>query len=101
MPDANRIDMMRLSKHFIRLDMTFEYMDEPNVIRALTLCKKKGIKFEIMQASFYLGGRNLIAAQTRGSRGGRSISTSPFAGFAIDPSRYFKLPPNRVVELGE
>jgi KUP system potassium uptake protein len=37
--DASRIDMVRLSKHFIRLDITFGYMDEPNVTKTLTLCK--------------------------------------------------------------
>ncbi|MDH4438959.1 MAG: potassium transporter Kup [Rhizobium sp.] len=99
--NSNRIDMMRLSKHFIRLDITFGYMDEPNVTKALTLCKKKGFKFEIMQTSFYLGRRNLIAAPNQGLPRWQEHLYIALADFGIDPSRYFKLPPNRVVELGE
>lgn len=55
-----------LSECFRRLDITFGFMEEPNVTRALTLCKKKGFKFEIMQTSFYLGRRNLIATPNTG-----------------------------------
>jgi KUP system potassium uptake protein len=100
-PDSDRVDIMRLSRHFIRLDITFGFMDEPNVAKALTLCKKKGFKFEIMQTSFYLGRRNLIAAPNRGLPRWQEHLYIVLADFGIDPSRYFKLPPNRVVELGE
>ncbi|MGL3606425.1 potassium transporter Kup [Rhizobium sp. G187] len=100
-PDADRVEMIRLSKRFIRLDITFGFMDEPNVARALTLCKKKGFKFEIMQTSFYLGRRNLIAMPGKGLPWGQEHLYIALADFGIDPSRYFKLPPNRVVELGE
>lgn len=100
-PDGERVEMTRLSKHFIRLDITFGFMDEPNVTKALTLCKKKGFKFEIMQTSFYLGRRNLIATPNTGLPRWQEGLYITLADFGIDPSAYFKLPPNRVVELGE
>ncbi|MGE7370692.1 potassium transporter Kup [Neorhizobium sp. NPDC001467] len=100
-PDSERVEMRRLSKRFIRLDITFGFMDEPNVTRALTLCKKKGFKFEIMQTSFYLGRRNLISTPNTGLAGWQEHLYIGLSDFSIDPSAYFKLPPNRVVELGE
>ena len=93
--------MKRISKRFIRLDITFGYMDEPNVTRALTLCRKAGFKFEIMQTSFYLGRRNLVSTPNTGLPAWQEQIYMALADFAIDPSAYFKLPPNRVVELGE
>jgi KUP system potassium uptake protein len=100
-PAEERVEMTRLSKRFIRLDITFGFMDEPNVAKALTVCKKKGFKFEIMQTSFYLGRRNLIETPNTGLPRWQEKLYIALADFGIDPSAYFKLPPNRVVELGE
>lgn len=99
--ENERVEMTKLSSRFIRLDITFGFMDEPNVTKALTLCKKKGFKFEIMQTSFYLGRRNLIATPNTGLPRWQESLYIALAGIGIDPSSYFKLPPNRVVELGE
>lgn len=100
-PDSERVEIKRLSPRFLRIDMTFGFMDEPNVTRALSLCRKKGFKFEIMQTSFYLGRRNLIAAPNIGLPAWQEKLYIGLSGFGIDPSAYFNLPPNRVVELGE
>ncbi|SFA81078.1 KUP system potassium uptake protein [Rhizobium sp. NFR07] len=100
-PLEERVEMTRLSKRFIRLDITFGFMDDPNVAKALTVCKKKGFKFEIMQTSFYLGRRNLIETPNTGLPRWQEKLYIALADFGIDPSAYFKLPPNRVVELGE
>ena len=99
--DSERVEVTRLSKRFVRIDLTFGFMDEPNVTKALALTKKKGFKFEIMQTSFYLGRRNLIATPNTGLPRWQERLYIALADFGIDPSAYFKLPPNRVVELGE
>lgn len=100
-PEGDRVELRRLSKRFVRIDITFGFMDEPNVTKALTLCKKAGFKFEIMKTSFYLGRRNLIATPNTGLPRWQERLYIALADFGIDPSAYFKLPPNRVVELGE
>jgi KUP system potassium uptake protein len=100
-PDRDRAAMERLSKRFVRLDITFGFLDEPNVTKALMLCKKAGFKFEIMQTSFYLGRRNLIETPNTGLPHWQEKLYIALADLGVDPSAYFKLPPNRVVELGE
>jgi KUP system potassium uptake protein len=99
--ESERIQITRLSKRFLRIDITFGFMEEPNVTKTLGLCRKAGFKFEIMQTSFYLGRRNLIATPNTGLPAWQEKLYMALADFAIDPSSYFKLPPNRVVELGE
>lgn len=99
--DTDRVEITRISKHFMRLDINFGFMDDPNVVKALPLCKKKGFKFEIMQTSFYLGRRNLIATPNTGLPRWQEDLYIALADFGIDPSAYFKLPPNRVIEIGE
>ena len=100
-PQADRVMIHRLSKRFMRIDITFGFMEEPNVTKALALCRKAGFKFEIMQTSFYLGRRNLVSTPNTGLPRWQEHIFMILADFAIDPSDYFKLPPNRVVELGE
>jgi KUP system potassium uptake protein len=100
-PQADRVQMTKLSARFMRLDITFGFMEEPNVTKALSLCRKKGFKFEIMQTSFYLGRRNLISTPNTGLPRWQETLYMGLSDFAIDPSAYFKLPPNRVVEIGE
>jgi KUP system potassium uptake protein len=100
-PDEERVTITQLSKRFVQIEINFGFMDEPNVTKALMLCKKAGFKFEIMQTSFYLGRRNLIATPNTGLPRWQEDVYIALASFGIDPSAYFKLPPNRVVELGE
>ena len=100
-PPAKRIELTRLSERFIRLEITFGFMDDQNVSKALALCKKAGFKFEIMQTSFYVGRRNLISDPNSGLPNWQDKLYIALSGIGIDPSDYFRLPANRVVELGE
>ncbi|MBY5736054.1 potassium transporter Kup [Rhizobium leguminosarum] len=100
-PDSRRIKISQLSPRFLRLDITFGFMDDPDVTRALALCRESGFKFEIMRTSFYLGRRNLVRTPNTGLPAWQERIFMGLEGLAIDPSDYFNLPSNRVVELGE
>ncbi|MCR6498145.1 potassium transporter Kup [Shinella sp. CPCC 101442] len=100
-PDSERIQIQTLSERFMRIDLTFGFMEDPNVTKALSACRKKGFKFEIMNTSFYLGRRVLVRSPNVGLPGWQERLYIALADFGIDPSDYFKLPANRVVELGE
>ncbi|MGN7736764.1 potassium transporter Kup [Hyphomicrobiales bacterium] len=99
--EKERVTLTELSDRFARLELCFGFMDEPNVSKSLSLCKKAGFKFEIMQTSFYLGRRTLISDPNSGLPGWQDKLYIALAGLGIDPSSYFKLPANRVVEIGE
>ncbi|MCW0021422.1 potassium transporter Kup [Rhizobium sp. BT-226] len=98
----DRSTLTPISDRFARLELCFGFMDEPNVSKALAVCKKNaGFKFEIMQTSFYLGRRTLIGNPTYGLPQWQDNLYIALSGLGIDPSAYFKLPANRVVEIGE
>ena len=100
--DDQRATITPVNKRFTRLELCFGFMEEPNVSKALAICKKKaGFKFEIMQTSFFLGRRTLIGNPNSGLPGWQDNLYIALAGLGIDPSAYFKLPANRVVEIGE
>ena len=99
--EEERVTMTKLTDRFTKLELCFGFMDEPNVSKALALCKKAGFKFEIMQTSFYLGRRTLIGDPNSGLPQWQDNIYIALSGLGIDPSTYFKLPANRVVEIGE
>jgi KUP system potassium uptake protein len=100
-PEANRVTITKLSERFVRIEISFGFMEEPNVSKALALCKKAGLKFEIMQTSFYLGRRTLVSKPGAGLPAWQDKLYIALSGLGIDPPAYFSLPANRVVEIGE
>ncbi|NTT85177.1 KUP/HAK/KT family potassium transporter [Tabrizicola fusiformis] len=99
--DADRLEITPISDRFTRVDLNFGYMEEPNVPKALALARKKGIKYDIMTTSFFLNRRSFKSA----SKGGlplwqenifRMLSRS-----AADATHFYRLPTNRVIELGQ
>ncbi|RVJ67638.1 potassium transporter Kup [Sinorhizobium medicae] len=100
-PEKDRYTITNLSERFSLLELRFGFMDDQNVSRALARCRKEGFKFEIMSTSFYLGRRKLIADAQSGLPQWQDKLFIAMADSAIDPTEYFHLPPNRVVELGE
>ncbi|RWQ26543.1 MAG: potassium transporter Kup, partial [Mesorhizobium sp.] len=58
-PDSERVKMETVNELFMRVTLTFGYMEQPNIPRALAICRKQGWKFDIMTTSFFLSRRSL------------------------------------------
>lgn len=86
---------------FGRLTLRFGYMETPNVSRAMLAARKAGLKFDVMSTSFFLGRRRPVFAASFGVRRFLASLYALLYRFSADPSDYFRLPRNRVVELGE
>ncbi|MFC3169148.1 MULTISPECIES: potassium transporter Kup [Paracoccus] len=86
---------------FGRLTLRFGYMETPNVSRAMLAARKAGLKFDVMNTSFFLGRRRPIFSSAFGVARLLASLYALLYRFSADPSDYFRLPRNRVVELGE
>ena len=97
---SERVKMEPIDDRFLRVSLTFGYMEEPNVPKALALCRKMGWKFDIMSTSFFVSRRNLKrAAKSELSPWQDSIFIA-LANNASDATDYFHIPTGRVVEIG-
>jgi KUP system potassium uptake protein len=99
-PIDQRVSASSISERFSLLEMHFGFMETQNVSQALGLFRKAGLKFDIMSTSFYLGRRKLVPDAESGMPHWQDRLFIALANAAIDPSDYFRLPTNRVVELG-
>jgi KUP system potassium uptake protein len=97
----DRVRIEPASELFTRVFLTFGYMEEPNVPKALSLAKKKGLKFEIMSTSFFLSRRVFRATANVGMPQWQDRLYITLAISAADTSNYYCLPTNRVVEMGQ
>lgn len=89
-----------LSDRFSRVEIRFGFMETQNVSKALAGLRRGGLKFDIMSTSFYLGRRKLVPDAKSGMPYWQDRLFIAMANTAADPSDYFRLPANRVVELG-
>jgi KUP system potassium uptake protein len=98
--EANRVVVERLGKGFHTVIARYGFTEQPDVPEALRACRPHGIAYDEMETSFFLGRETLLPSQH--SRLGRwrrdwfiSLSHS-----ASGSKTFFRIPPNRAIELG-
>jgi KUP system potassium uptake protein len=100
-PAVNRIEIEEAGHGFYRIILHYGFMEEVDVPRDLAAIRTCGEPFSMMSTSFFLGRQKLIAAK---SRAGMALWREKlFAGMLKNSEsamEFFKLPTNRVVELG-
>ena len=99
--DERRLDIQEIGKGFYTMRVRYGFMDEPNIMRALALCRVQHFHINLMDTSFYIGREKL-----RSRRAGlpflrwRDRLFMFLNNLALDATEFFCIPPNRVVELG-
>ncbi len=97
---ADRARVSQYNERFMQVTLTFGYMQQPNIPRALGLCRKLGWKFDIMTTSFFLSRRSLKASPHSGIPLWQDKLFILLARTASDATEYFQIPTGRVVEIG-
>ena len=100
-PDSERIVIEPMDKDFSRVRLTFGYMEQPNVPMALSLAKKQGVKFDVMSTSFFLNRRTLKPSPDQRMPLWQDRLFIAMTKSASDPTSFYRLPSNRVLELGQ
>lgn len=99
-PDEDRVAIMPVTPHFSRVTLTFGFMEQPNVPKALAIARKQGWTFDIMSTSFFLSRRSLKASPQSGMPLWQDRMFIALAKSASDASDFFQIPTGRVVEIG-
>ena len=85
---------------FVRVVLRFGFMETPNVSRAMAHARRAGLKFDVMSSTFFLGRRRAVATGSGLELVMDRIYVA-LARLAADPTDFYHLPRDRVVELGE
>jgi KUP system potassium uptake protein len=98
--DEQRIEVAPLGHDFYRVTVHYGFKDEPDLPRALELCTGKGLEFSMMETSFFLSRQTLVPTAEPGMALWREKLFSAMSRNAASATVFFKIPTNRVVELG-
>jgi KUP system potassium uptake protein len=98
--DANRIECKDMGHGFYRLKLNYGFLDDTDIPKALDNVEVCGPKFDMMQTSFFLSRQTLIASKIPGMMIWREKVFAWMLRNAANAMEFFRLPTNRVVELG-
>ncbi|WP_235512705.1 potassium transporter Kup [Sphingomonas sp. Leaf17] len=99
-PESNRAKRETLGEGFHRLILRFGFMEEPDVPAALKQNHECGAEFKMMDTSFFLSRQTLLASDRPGMAIWREKLFAWMLRNAESAMEFFRLPTNRVVELG-
>ena len=97
---ADRYSVQDLGQGFYRMTLRYGFMEETNIPAALAHNQMCGQPFEMMKTSFFLSRQTLVASEKPGMAIWREKLFAWMMRNAASAMVFFRLPTNRVVELG-
>nr|WP_103448278.1 potassium transporter Kup [Pseudomonas putida] len=97
---ARRCEVEAFGDGFFRVCLHFGFIEEPDVPLALSRCQRAGLDFGPMRTTYFLSRETVIAGKQQGMARWREHLFAFLLKNANSTLRYFKLPLNRVIELG-
>jgi KUP system potassium uptake protein len=99
-PEADRYTIREIGGGVFELTLHYGFMEDPDVPAALLGAREHGLTFDDSDVTFFLGRETLIATKTPGMALWRERLFVVIARNAVRATAFFRLPPERVVELG-
>ena len=98
---AHRLEVERMEAGFWRVQAHYGFMETPNIQAILRQCAEHDLEFHEMDTTFFLSRETVIP---KADNGGMNIWQEHMFAImvrnALSATAYFRLPANRVVELG-
>jgi KUP system potassium uptake protein len=100
-PAAERVSVETLGEGIYRMVICFGFVQDPDIPSALELVDEPGLDLKSMNTTtFFMGRETLIASSRPGMAIWRERLFALMSKNAQRATAYFRIPPNRVVELG-
>ena len=97
---GERMEVEDFGDGFYRVVLHYGFMDEPDIPLALSHCPYPGLDFTPMRTTYFLSRETVIASKRLGMAPWRENLFVFLMKNANGNLRFFKLPVNRVIELG-
>jgi len=99
-PVGERIKIQDLGQGFYRVEAFYGFMQKPNVPQIMKIAAQYGLITDPMTTTFYLGRETLLTSGKSKMMRWRKSLFALMSRNAGNPTSYFGIPANRVVELG-
>ena len=95
-----RLEVVHLGSNFHSVVAHYGFMEQPNVPQALEDCRTHQLMFDMMDTSFFVGRVTIVAHKPSRLSSIRRRLFEAMHRNALAATEFFRIPPNRVVELG-
>jgi KUP system potassium uptake protein len=89
-----------LGHDLFNVKVQYGFMEDPDVPEALLAAKERGLTLDLDDVVYFLGRETIIVTRRRGMAVWREHLFVLMARNAVRATAFFKLPAERVVELG-
>lgn len=97
---SQRLQVVDLSNGFYQVTARYGFMEEPNVEHILRRCSEYQLDFNPMETTFFLGRETILPTKGASMSFWRERLFAFMSRNAQQATAFFRLPANRVVELG-
>lgn len=95
-----RVQIDRSNEMFTRVVASYGFMETPNIPKILDTCRRKDLNIDVGATSFFLSRRSLKPSSKSEMPGWQTRLFIWLARTAEDATTYFRIPTDRVVEVG-
>jgi KUP system potassium uptake protein len=99
-PIEQRITVRQLGHGVSEVVVRYGFMEDPNIPEALALARAGGLELDENDVTYFLGRETLLVTKAPGMAIWRERLFVLMARNAVRATAFFRLPPERVVELG-
>ncbi len=99
-PINERVAVQDLGHQCYQVNVYYGFKDERDIPAALELCARQGLEFSMMETSFFISRQTVIRGPEGGMANWREALFTTMSRNARDAADYYKVPTNRVIELG-
>ena len=97
---ADRVKVQDLGCNFHQIEARYGFMEDQDIPELLEECGRQGMPFDMMDTSFFASRETLIPSVAPGMALWREKLFVSMSKNATKATEYFRIPTNRVVELG-
>ena len=97
---ADRLKIQALACNFHQIEADYGFMEDQDIPALLEECGRRGMRFDMMDTSFFASRETLIPSVAPGMALWREKLFVSMSKNATKATEYFRIPTNRVVELG-
>jgi len=97
---GRRREVEALAPDIHRVVLRYGFQESPHIPKELEALKQEGIRYEPMQTSYFLGRETVVAAAVPKMSRWRQWLFTIMSRNAVPATEFFRIPSDRVVELG-
>jgi len=95
-----RVEVEPLGKDFYRVMARYGFMESPSMPEIIEKAREQGLQLDAMKTTFFLSRVTLLPTNKHGLAAWRDRLYALMSRNAVRPTDFYRIPPNRVIELG-